>query len=467
MRKVVLLGIGGTGMSALAGLFVQQGWVVEGMDGPLYPPVDGILRKLGIPVREGYEGEHLPAADLYVVGNAISRGNPQLEWLLAQDLPFVSMATALRRYFLEGRPRVVVSGTHGKTTTTSWLAHLLDGAGYAPGYFIGGQPLSLPGSSHPGGAKSPFILEGDEYESCFHERFSKFYLYNPHHLILGACEFDHADFFESPSAYRRAFVNLVDQIPATGTLVIHTGIERWEELAGRCRGRVESFGLHAGQGGWRLMDVKARSRGQEITWRAPDGRRGILLLPLWGVHNALNILAGLALSDVLGVEASVWERASGTFTGVRRRLQCLGQRGDLLWVEDFAHHPTAVRSAVAAAREHRPHAGVHVIFEPGSATLRMDALSGALTEALAQADRIWLYAPDTVSGRIRRLDPDRLVAELRGRGRDADLFRDSESLWEAARELSGAQPETVLLLSNGRLGGLAGRVESAFGMMDG
>ncbi len=459
MPHAHLLGIGGTGMSALAGLLVEAGWRVTGSDQAVYPPVDALLEKLGIDVGQGYAEGTLPiAADLYVIGNVISRGNPQAELILNQGLPYLSMAEALYRHAIAGRESCVIAGSHGKTTITSMVAHILAKTGRDPGFFVGGKPANFPANYRLGRGRF-FVSEGDEYETAFFDRASKFLHYHPRYLVLTSLEYDHLDVFPSEALYLKSFQNLVNQVPGDGLIVAHHDFPMAREAVARAFTPVVFYGENGGD--VRISDVAQSPAGLAFTLRG-DHWDHRLTLAIKGRYNACNAAAAAILTARLGVPEEAVVRALASFAGVDRRLQTIVRHNKIEYLEDFAHHPTAIASVLASLREEHSGCRLVAVFEPRSWSLRRNFFQTPLACSLSLADEIVLgevYEAEKIPVQ-ERLDLDRLCAELTALGRQVTRGGNADEMWSALTQRDSGTPTVVVLLSNGSFGGLPARLRS-------
>ncbi|HXV77622.1 MAG TPA: UDP-N-acetylmuramate:L-alanyl-gamma-D-glutamyl-meso-diaminopimelate ligase [Candidatus Polarisedimenticolaceae bacterium] len=448
-----LLGIGGTGMTALAGLLHQQGCRVTGADGPLYPPTSTILEHLGVEVYHGYDPAHLdPAPDLVVIGNAISRGNAELEAVLDAGLDYRSMPQTIAERFLVGRHSMVVSGTHGKTTTSSMLATVLATAGRDPSFLIGGVPLDF-GVPYRLGRGEEFVIEGDEYDTAFFDKGPKFMHYRPRTVLLGTVEFDHADIFADLEAVRTAFRRLINLIPRSGLLACHMDSPVVRELADGGRCRVEGYGFE--HGWWRAVDLVDSTDG--VRFRVlRDGRAYARIeMQVPGKHNALNALSVVVAAADRGLAPAEIARGLAAFRGVRRRLERRADTGGVLVLDDFAHHPTAIANMLEAVR--RAHGGrrIWAVLEPRSWSLRRNVFQTQLAAAFDHATKVVVarvYGEDALAER-ERLDPVRLVADLTKRGRDAVHLGQTSQIVEHLVE-GTRRGDVIVVMSNGGFDGL-------------
>jgi UDP-N-acetylmuramate: L-alanyl-gamma-D-glutamyl-meso-diaminopimelate ligase len=477
---IYIIAIGGTGMAPLACLLQEQGHRVRGVDGPLYPPMSTLLERAGIRPAVGYDAAHLePAPDLVVVGNAVRRDNPEAVAAERLGLPLLSMPQALARFFLAGKRPLVVTGTHGKTTTTAMAAWVYSQCGADPGYLIGGAPRDLPGSFARGGsaterprtsgrgAAERFIVEGDEYNAAYFDRGAKFLHYRPETLILTSVEYDHADLYASPEALREAYRQVIAQLPADGLLVACGDTREVRELARQAPCRTILYGLEEGN---ELRPASFRALPDVSSFRVADAHLGdagdagdagevTIELPMAGGHNVANALAVWAAARRDGLEADRVAAALAAFHGVARRLEELGSRGGVTVVDDFAHHPTAVGKTLQALRQRYPGRRLVAIFEPRSLTAGRAMFFDAYRQAFAGADRV-LFAPTFYSGRLsaeERLDFAALASQLAAGGVTAVRFASVDEL--LAEAVAGSRPGDVLVtMSSGSFEGLPRRL---------
>ncbi|MBI4463607.1 MAG: UDP-N-acetylmuramate:L-alanyl-gamma-D-glutamyl-meso-diaminopimelate ligase [Acidobacteria bacterium] len=456
--RIHLVGIAGTAMGALAGLLQEAGYRVTGSDQEVYPPVSTLLAELGIPIWNDYSASHLsPPPDLVVIGNALSRGNAEVEAVLDAKLPYASLPETVRELFLPGRETIVVAGTHGKTTVTSLLAWLFYSAGRDPGFLIGGLPRNFPRSFRLG--KGPqFILEGDEYDTAFFDKGPKFMHYRPDAVALTSVEFDHADIYADLSTVQTAFRRLVNLVPRRGLLLARAGSETVRQCVERCFCQLETFGLEEGDGqapDWQAKDIAYRGEATEFTVLHRQRLLGRLALKLFGEHNVLNALAAMALASHYGLTWAEIRAALESFEGIRRRMEVVGEAGGVTVVDDFAHHPTAVRETLRAARQRFAGRRLWALLEPRSNTLRRKVFEEELVEALALADRV-VVAEVYRSEKIpepQRLEPARVILGLQDRGVAAEFGGAPEQIAEDL--LARLQPgDVVIAMSNGAFGGL-------------
>jgi UDP-N-acetylmuramate: L-alanyl-gamma-D-glutamyl-meso-diaminopimelate ligase len=457
-KHIHLIGICGTAMASLAGMLKQRGFQVTGSDAASYPPMSDFLAGLSIPVRQPFDAANLrPQPDLVVVGNALSRGNVELEHVLDERIPFCSLPQLLHDEFLYGREVIVVAGTHGKTTTTSMLAWIFHSAGLNPSFLIGGIAENF-GSSFALGDGQHFILEGDEYDTAFFDKGPKFLHYFPDRLILTSVEFDHADIYKDLDAVETAFKRLVNLVPRRGQIVAHdTG-----ESIGRCVARafcpVQRYGLTSGAA-WQIADLKLEAK--RTTWSLlQDGKPWAKLeFGLGGEYNALNASAAAALAAGCGIPTEAIAEALKSFKSVKRRLEVIAEVNRITIIDDFAHHPTAIAGTLTALRSRYPKSRLWAILEPRSNTLRRNVFQSDLARSLAQADEVVIagvFKSDAIPEN-ERLDLDAVAEEVKQQGRHARVIPDVDSI------LATAAPEmrpgdVVAILSNGGFSGIYERL---------
>ena len=429
--RIHILGICGTFMGGLAALARSLGHEVSGSDANVYPPMSDQLRALDISLQEGYAASHLqPAPDLVIVGNALSRGNAAVEFMLDARLPYVSGPQWLGENVLCHRTVLAVAGTHGKTTTTSLLAHLLEHAGREPGFLVGGVPenfgvsarLGKTGqvhfsdvSRHATGNQpdplSPFVIEADEYDTAFFDKRSKFVHYRPSIAILNNLEYDHADIFPDVAAIQRQFHHLVRIVPGNGRLIVNAEDERLAQvLAMGCWTPVETFGIEAGD--WRARLLQAD--GSRFALSRAGVEIGEIRWSLSGRHNVMNALAALAAANAVGVDSARSLAAFADFASVKRRLELLGNVHGVCVYDDFAHHPTAIATTLAGLRAKVGAARILVGMEPRSNSMRAGVHAGELAPSLHDADAVVLLQRPEL-----QWDAQQIIQTLDGRGRIA------------------------------------------------
>jgi len=464
-----LIGICGTGMGSLAGLLAEAGHKVRGSDESVFPPMSTMLRSKGIPILEGYRAENLTDGgrpDFVVVGNIASKDNPEVKALQASGIEYASMPETIGRFFLEDRHSIVVTGTHGKTTTSALIARMLMAAGLEPSFLVGGVLKDLDTSFRLGAPGAPFVIEGDEYETSFFDKGPKFLHYRPHTAVLTSVEYDHAEMFATFDAVKEAFAKFVDLIPpasADGLLAVCADDPVALEISSKCRGEVVTYGL----------SPSARIRGEMIE-TGPDGTRfrvqengndlGAFRLWLTGDHNLRNALSGIAVARALGISLESIAAGLEAFAGVRRRQEIRGVVDEIVVVDDFAHHPTAVRETIAAIKARFRGRRVWAIFEPRTNTTRRDVFQEEYARAFDGADRI-VIAPVDHPERApegRRFDVERLIDDMTGRGLTAETLPDVDRIVKLLGDET-RPGDVVLVMSNGSFDRIHEKLLAALG----
>ena len=441
-------------MASLAGLLQARGYRVTGSDQNVYPPMSTYLAEIGIEVLPGFRAEHLfPPPDFVIIGNAVSRGNPEAEHVLEHGIPYSSFPQALGQFLIGARQSLVVTGTHGKTTTTALAAWVLTCADLAPGFFVGGVPLNFGSGWHPG-TGDYVVLEGDEYDSAFFDKGPKFLHYRPRHVILTSVEFDHADIYRDLEHVKDAFRRLMELIPADGNLVTCGDFPAAAEVARRARCPVMSYGA---AGDWQAAAVRFENARSFFTPAYRGKREGEVEAGVVGRHNVQNALAVYAMGRVLGIARGKLLEGFATFRGVKRRQEIKGERRGIVVIDDFAHHPTAVMETIDAVRSAYPNRRLWALFEPRSNTSRRNIFEMEFARSLARADRVIisdLYQPEKVPA-ADRLSVASVVAEINRICADARAMMIANSQ-EIAAYLSAhsAAGDVVLVMSNGAFEGV-------------
>jgi len=450
-------------MATLAALLKSRGHYVQGSDQNVYPPMSDFLIAEGIPAFAGYSAEHLTSdLDLVVVGNAISRGNAELEAVLERRLRYCSMPEAIREFFLWDSHSVVIAGTHGKTTTTSLAGWLLTSGQLDPTVLIGGVALDFgpDGSSYRAGKGPHFVIEGDEYDSAFFDKTAKFLKYLPEVAVVNNVEFDHADIYADLDEVLLAFRRLVRLVPRNGLVLLGADSPHAAGLRDRVLGPVETFGLAAGAD-WRAQEVAYRDGTTHFTVTHHARPFGDFESSLLGVHNVRNALAAIAVGAHAGLTAPVLAQGLRAFRGIKRRLERVGEARGVTVLDDFAHHPTAVQETLSALRMGYPGRRIWAIFEPRSASSCRRVFQDAFAEAFGGADEV-VVAPVFRSSlpEHERLSVEQLIADLSSRQRRARTLPSVAAIVEAVSK-EAAAGDLVVVMSNGGFDGIHGKLLTA------
>jgi UDP-N-acetylmuramate: L-alanyl-gamma-D-glutamyl-meso-diaminopimelate ligase len=463
-RHYHLIGICGTAMASLAGMLAVQGHKITGSDENVYPPMSTELKRLGIPVEEGYRAENLTARpDVIVVGNAISRGNPELEYALNEKMYYTSMAAVVKDNFIRGHHSVVVAGTHGKTTTTSLMAWALEKAACHPAFLIGGVAENFNSSFCVTPGKY-FVIEGDEYDTAYFDKGPKFMHYLPDTVILNNIEFDHADIYRDLEAVKFAFSRLINLIPSKGHLLAGWDSDIVRELAPKALCPVISFGTTVGAA-WRATDIDFSGEMTKFRVLLEEKDFGEYRTPLVGKYNVKNCLGVIAACEVLGVDRRQVREAMIDFKSVKRRMQIRGEVQGVIVIDDFAHHPTAVKETLLGTRQKYPNHRIIALFEPRSFTAQRKQFQHEFTEGLLEADKIviaGLFHPERYS-KDTAIDPQEMIEEMRGRGRQADFIASPDDIVSAlVPQLKSG--DIVVAMSNGSFGGIHDKILNALSL---
>jgi len=449
VKSIYMVAICGTGMTALAGMLKEAGYIVTGSDHDVYPPMSTFLSELGIHVHIGFDESHLdPVPDLVIIGNAMSRGNAEIEAVLDRDIPYISLPVALRELFIRGKYSCVVCGTHGKTTTSSLLAWVLESAGRDPGFFIGGLPENF-GRGYKIGNGDVFVSEGDEYDSAFFDKGSKFLHYLPKLAILNNIEFDHADIFSSFEEIKTSFRRFINLIPRNGYLVAGWDDPTVRELSCRAFSNVVPFGL-CDDAEWTVRNIAVDFDKTEFEIFRKNDLFGQFTCPLYGEHMLKNILAVSASAHLLGLTSDQIKHGLATFKSVRRRLEFIGEAGGVKIFDDFAHHPTAIAATVNGLKSRFPHHKVWALFEPRTATSKRNIFTDEFVSALGEAHNV-VMAPLYKEERVpqnERLDLERIKRDLEANGTNAWILPPGDQMLEFLKSTIAAN-DVVLFMSNG------------------
>jgi len=443
------MGICGTGMGSLAGMLKDSGYVVTGSDENVYPPMSDFLAACNIEIKNGYRAENLsPKPDLVVVGNTIRKTNPEALALAELSIPYVSFPQALGHYYLAGRIPLVVTGTHGKTTTSSLLATMLHKAGLTPGFMVGGLVQAF-GRNYNLGDSPYFVVEGDEYDTAFFDKGPKFLHYQPRIAIITSIEFDHADIYADLEAIKRSFEKLVAIMPEDGCIVACHDDPVVREITEWAKCEVIGYGMNS-RSAWSLANLKV----------TPDGthfdvmRNGEIFCtcrnPMPGRHNALNALAVIAVLDRIGLDAGTITEALGTFEGVRRRQEVRGVVNGITVIDDFAHHPTAVRETLAALKQAYQGHRLVAVFEPRTNSSRRQIFQQDYVRSFDPADLVIVREPVPLANfpADQLFSSKKLAADLAGRAIEAHSFDDTDAILDHLQSTL-VPGDVVAILSNG------------------
>jgi UDP-N-acetylmuramate: L-alanyl-gamma-D-glutamyl-meso-diaminopimelate ligase len=449
IRTVHLIAVCGTAMGALAAMLQEMGLAVTGSDRNVYPPMSTFLEQRGIPIMAGFAPEHLAhRPDLVVVGNAVSRDNPEVEAMGRMGLAYCSMPEALNHFAAAGKETLLVAGTHGKTTTSSLLAWLLFAAQMDPTYMIGGILNNFNGNYRLGQG-TYFVVEGDEYDTAYFDKGPKFLHYRPTAAILTSIEFDHADIFKDLAHVKSAFGRFLERLVPEGILLAYDDDANIEALLPRAACRVERYGRTEGAD-WRLGKVTVDPPETRFeVWR-PEGLFGVFATPMIGAHNLMNTLAALGVAHHIGIPVESLVKGLAAFRGVKRRQEVRGVRRGIVVIDDFAHHPSAVRETVQAVKAFYGPRRLVAVFEPRTNTSMRDVFQKTYATCFDPADRVCIRQPPLLKKipEGQRFSSLKLVEDLQGRGRDAYYFPDTDAIIDF---LAGEAREgdVILIMSNG------------------
>jgi len=456
-KHIHMIGIGGSAMAPLAGMLRESGCRITGSDAGVYPPASTLLESLDIPYATAFDARNLtPAPDLIVVGNAISRGNVEVEEMLDRKLPHRSLPEILEEEFLPGKHSIVVSGTHGKTTTTAMLAWIFHVANKRPNFLIGGIAENF-GKSYGLAGGPDFILEGDEYDSAYWDKAAKFFHYQPDDLVITSVEFDHADIYANFDVYQLAFKRLVNLVPRRGRVIAwgDSGAgEALRQVTEKAFCPVITYGFEPGND-WVASNVSIECDQMRFSVDYKGEPYGEVVLSATGRHNVLNSLAALVVAQGRGIRRESITQALATFQSVKRRMDVKGEINNILVVDDFAHHPTAIRATIEAARLRWPERRLWAILEPRSNSMRRRVFQNALPQSLALGDRVILGSVHraTQLADDLRLDPESIATAVQQLGQDARVLPSADAIADflAAEARPG---DLLLVMSNGSFDGL-------------
>jgi UDP-N-acetylmuramate: L-alanyl-gamma-D-glutamyl-meso-diaminopimelate ligase len=457
LQNIYLIGICGVAMGSLAAMFHEKGYAVSGSDQNIYPPMSDLFAGRGIEQFNGYSADNVKNPDLVIVGNAISRGNPELEHVLNNRIPYMSMAQALYNFFLHDKEVIAICGTHGKSTTGALLAHILETAGFAPSSFIGGVAINC-NSNYKIGSGGYFVIEGDEYDSAYFEKVPKFIFYRPDHLVLTSLEYDHADIYRDLAEIELWFGRLVNIIPARGNIVYSSDYINLADIVSIARSKRYSF-----SGGDSDFSYSFKGHAGEYSLLDIESPLGAFRLQtkLFGRFNFSNITAAVSMAKLLGASTDDIQKGVESFSGVKRRQEIIYDNGNVKIYEDFAHHPTAIKYMLETMRERYPGACLWAVYEPRSATSRRNVFQDVLPASFFCADEILIKTPHKGSA-IRadlKLDIERLLNDISAFNEKVRiLHRVDEIIQYISESIDLARDNVIVLMSNGGFDGIYKRL---------
>ncbi|HUP63753.1 MAG TPA: Mur ligase family protein [Thermoanaerobaculia bacterium] len=464
--RIYLIGICGTAMASLAGMLKQRGFVVGGSDEHVYPPMSTYLTTLGIDVLEGYTKEHLQAfrPDLVIIGNVAARTNAEAEATLAMDLPYTSMPEAIHSLFMKGKHAVVITGTHGKTSTTSLMAWILEAGGRDPSFVVGGIPVNFQ-SNFKLGDGGAFVIEGDEYNTAFFDKGPKFLHYHANSLMVNNIEFDHADIYDDLGAIIAAFRAAVEQVEPGDAIFANEDDANVRELRSAARGEWISYGLDPARD-FRASDIEFFPEGTRFSVWKEKNEWFRFTSTLSGPHNVINALGNIAIADRLGLTPEEIQKGLGSFQGIKRRMEVRGEERGIIVIDDFAHHPTAIATTLKGAKGRYPGRRIWAVFEPKSISSGRKEFEQGYKDAFLEADRV-IIGPvyykeryETRYGADKLMSVEGVIGFLRSKGRAADHIESFDGI--AARIGEEAESgDVVLVMSSGAFGGVHEKILAA------
>jgi len=453
-----LMGICGAGMSSLAGMLQEKGYTITGSDHNIYPPISTFLKRLSIPVNNGYSPSNLhPTPDLVIVGNVITRNNPESEELLKLDIPYLSMPQALKKFAMNTKKSIVIAGTHGKTTVSALTAWILEVAGLNPSFMIGGIAKNFNRNFKLSNGPY-FVIEGDEYDTAFFDKGPKFLHYGPYIAAITSIEFDHADIYKGIEEIKDSFTRFIEIVPKEGTVCVNSDDPLAVDVIRGAQCPILSFAIRS-DADLTVGDVTSQDGKTGFTIFKKNMEFVRVTTNLFGNYNISNILAATAISSVIGIPHETIVRAIETFKGVKRRLEVLGEYKDVMVIDDFAHHPTAVSETIKAVKSHYGNRRLVAVFEPRSNSSRRNIFQNAYADSFTGADLVILPEPPMMD-KIplnERFSSPKLIADLKKRGIEAHYFPDNHALLDGL--LAHIKPgDVILIMSNGAFDNIQGRL---------
>lgn len=468
-KKIYMLGICGTGMGNLALMLKKSGYTVTGSDSNVYPPMSTTLENAGIKILKGYNEHNFSLDnDIAIIGNVIRRDNPEAQKIINSDIEYYSMPEALNKFFLADKKSIVVTGTHGKTTTSFMMAWTLENAGLKPGFFVGGIPKDFETMGRPALGEH-FVIEGDEYDTAFFDKEAKFFHYKTKHLIINGIEFDHADIYPNIESIKNAFGKLIGNMPSDGVIVYNADDKNVCELILKAKCKTVSFAVNNTKADFRLSSLKIKNTENfetepRLEFKITNNNKtDTFELKIPGLHNAINATAIFAMSTELGLDIQKVKHAFASFSGVKRRQDVYGISGGRIIIDDFAHHPTAVSYTIDAIQDWYAPRKVWSLMEARSATSRTNILQNELIEALSKAQNVML-APVNQPERVaeeKRFSPELVCKTLKEKGINANHYNSVDDMVEYLSR-NTAYGDVILLMSNGEFGGIYEKLIKTF-----
>ncbi len=455
VKDIYMVGIGGIAMGTLAGMLKSRGHNITGSDENIYPPMSDLLKRWEIDACSGFDPANIGRPDLAIIGNVVSRGNVEAEHILNTKVPYLSMAQALYNFFLKDKEVISISGTHGKTTTTALMAHILVVAGTGPSFFIGGVAKNYNTNFMLDNGKY-FVIEGDEYDSAFFEKIPKFILYRPYHAVLTSLEFDHADIYSSLDEIKVWFKRLVNIIPSTGNIVFSNGYRHLEDVVAGSFSRCLSFGNEGADFTYEF--IKYSGQFSELKILSKDFENIDLKTMLMGDYNYQNITAAVAMALKLGLDIALIKKAVASFEGVKRRQELIYDSERIKIFDDFAHHPTSIRSVLGEMKKKYSDATIWAVYEPRSATSRRNIFQEELPQAFFAADKTIIKQPYKLASipENEQIDIEKVLQRIKNEGKDARIFSGVDEIVDTvfSEVKSGNKKNIIVIMSNGGFDGI-------------
>ena len=469
MKTIYMVGICGTGMGNLAMMLKSKGYNIVGSDSNVYPPMSTVLENAGVKILQGYKEENITELpDFAIIGNVVRKDNPEAQLLINKGVQYYSMPQALSEFFFKDKETVVITGTHGKTTTSFMAAWLLEVAGKKPGFFIGGVPKNFDVMGRPAGGDN-FVIEGDEYDTAFFDKASKFFHYKPTYLIINCIEFDHADIFPDLKSIKDAFAKLITMMPSDGVIVYNAQDKNIRDIIFLAKCKTVSFSADGKTSAdyqannINVIHASVNNDQPKLSFDVTSNKEKInFCLSVPGLHNVLNAVAVIALADQMKLNTQTTKEALDSFKGVKRRQEVYGISGGRIIIDDFAHHPTAMSYTIDAIKEWYYPKKIWCLFEARSATSRTNILQNEVIDALSKAERIILppvHQPERVE-ESKRFNPEYVCKVLRNRGVDAHNLGSVDEIVEYLVK-NTSSGDVILIMSNGGFGGIYQKLMNA------